>query len=88
MEVGGAFDYLIVSYIAGWDGLLECRVRYHGATATLGGLRASLGARELEDIGKILGVSVKSKMIWALASVGLCSCIYSTMEQALLSLLR
>lgn len=44
--------------------------------------------RKLEDTGKILGILAKSVMIGALGSVGLYSCIYSTVDWIILSLFR
>lgn len=44
--------------------------------------------RKLEDTGKILGILAKSKMIGALASVGLYSCIYSTMVLDLIVIIQ
>lgn len=44
--------------------------------------------RKLEDPGKILGILAKSVMVGCLGSVGLYSCIYSTVDWIMLSLFR
>lgn len=44
--------------------------------------------RKLEDTGKILGILAKSVIIGALGSVGLYSCVYSTVDWIILSLFR
>lgn len=44
--------------------------------------------RKLEDTDKILGILAKSVMVGSLGSVGLYSCIYSTVDWIILSLFR
>lgn len=44
--------------------------------------------RKLEDTGKIWGILAKSVIAGALGSVGLYSCIYSTVDWIILSLFR
>lgn len=44
--------------------------------------------RKLEGTGKIFGILAKSVMVDALGSVGLYSCIYSTVDWIILSLFR